>query len=186
VHRAEEEVHDHVGRLVRAELPRRLAFLDQAAEALVVLAALGADRLLLVRGQLVHRLQEDRVVVEVVDAGHHDVGRRRRQALPQRRVRRGHALQLAGLLTQDAGVDLVEQVVLRAEVVVHRALGDARRLDDLLDRRAVEALLGEELRGVLQQPPRHGGLVVAGGLARLAGACSGHREYPLPRRDASG
>ena len=57
---------------------------------------------------------------------------------------------------QQPAVDLVQQIVLGAEVVVERALGDACRLDDLLHRGAVVAALGEEPGGGGQQPLGHG------------------------------
>jgi hypothetical protein len=44
-------------------------------------------------------------------------------------------------------VDREEQVVLGFEVVVHRALGDAGRIDDLLDAGLGVSLRGEELHG---------------------------------------
>ena len=80
----------------------------------------------------------------------------RPQPLLHRRVGVGEGVEPLLLEAQHPGVDLVQQVVLGAEVVVEGALGDARRLDDLLDRGAVVALLGEEPGGGGQQPLGYG------------------------------
>ena len=47
--------------------------------------------------------------------------------------------------------DGLEQPVLAVEVVVQRAPADARLPEDLLDRRVVEALLGEQARRNVEQ-----------------------------------
>nr|WP_305070513.1 hypothetical protein [Micromonospora sp. 4G55] len=101
-----------------------------------------------------HRLEEDRGVVQVGDRGDHHVGGGRPQ--PQRhRLVAGHdGLQALALHAQQPLVDLLEQVVLGGEVVVHRALGDPGGLDDLLDRGLLEALLREQPGGDRQQPLR--------------------------------
>src|SRR4029079_11585455 len=55
-----------------------------------------------------------------------------------------HAVERLGALAHG----LVEQVLLRVDVRVERALLDAHRLGQVADRRAVVALLGEQARGL--------------------------------------
>ena len=89
---------------------------------------------------------------------------------------------------QHARVDLVQQVVLGAEVVVQRPLGDAGRLDDLLHRGAVVALLGEEPGGGGQQPLRDGGPVAVrrpGHCRHLPSRASGSAVWPSCVRERS-
>src|ERR1700730_13875460 len=52
-------------------------------------------------------------------------------------------------------VNLVEQVVLGLEIVIHRTLGDAGGLDDRLHRCALKSLLGKQPCGSLHEPLRH-------------------------------
>jgi hypothetical protein len=151
-----EVVVDHqVGRVRRGEDARLLALLDERAEAFVVAPALGAHLLVLLRAQVVHRAEEDRRVVEVLDGGHHHVRRRVPQPLLDRLVGVREGVQALLLEAQHARVHLVQEVVLGAEVVVERPLGDAGRLDDLLHRGAVVSPLGEEPGGGGQEPLRH-------------------------------
>ena len=136
--------------------PVSLPLLDQRPEALVVAAALRAHLLVLLRAQMVHRPEEDHRVVEVVDGRDDDVRGRRPQPLLDRRVGVRERVEPLLLEAQHPRVHLVQQVVLGAEVVVERALGDAGRLDDLLHGGAVVAALGEEPGGGGQQPLRDG------------------------------
>jgi hypothetical protein len=122
----------------------------------VVAAPLGPHLLVLLRAQVVHGAEEDRRVVEIVDRRDDDIRRGTTQPLLHRRVGLGEGVEPLLLYTQHARVHLVQQVVLGAEVVVQRPLGDTGRLDDLLDRGPVVAALGEEPGGGCQQPPRDG------------------------------
>lgn len=157
VHRPEVVVDDQVGGGVRGEHPGTLALLDEGAEPLVVAAPLGADLPVLLRAQVVHGAEEDRRVVEVLDGGDDDVGGGVPQPLLDRRVGAREGVQPLLLEAQHAGVHLVQQVLLGAEVVVEGPLGDPRRLDDLLHGGAGVTLLGEETGGGGQQSAGDGG-----------------------------
>ena len=112
-------------------------------------------------------------------------------------VRVGERVEPLLLEAQHPGVHLLEEVLLGAEVVVERALGDARRLDDLLHGGAVVAVLREQAGGGGEQPlgdgrgaarvrrlghRRHLSVVLARGALPPPCAC---RAVPVvPRRPA--
>ena len=93
---------------------------------------------------------------------------------------------LAAELVQ-AHVQRHEDVVLGREVVVERRLGDAQLLGDLAQAGAVEALLGEEVEGHIEDALA-GGWAVGGGRARVScpgRARSRRRVLRLPGRGSS-
>nr|WP_279579362.1 hypothetical protein [Fodinicola feengrottensis] len=102
-----------------------------------------------------HGPEEDDGVVEVRDAGHDHVGGGRVDTFGVRAVAGEKFFQPFHLYGQDPVVDLVKQVVFRAEVVIHRALGHAGGFHHLLDRGTFETLLGEKPGSGLQQPAGH-------------------------------
>ncbi len=154
--RTEVVVDDQVRRSGGGEHPAALPLLHECAEALVVAAPLHPHLLVLLGAQVVHGAEEDRGVVEVLDGGDDHVGRGLAQPLLDGCVGVREGVEPLLLEPQHPGVDLLEEVLLGTEVVVQRPLGDAGRLDDLLDRGAVVPLLGEEPGGGGQQPLGNG------------------------------
>ena len=162
-HTCEEEVHREVGRHVGPEQTAGLAFLHDRAEPVVVAPARRPYRRPLGRLQQVHGPEEHGGPVEVLDCGHHHIDGDRPQPVHGGTRAARQPLQPVLLHRQDPVVDLEQQVVLCLEVVVHRALGDPGRGDDLADRGRLVPLLGEQPDGRLDQPapyrrllrPRH-------------------------------
>ncbi len=127
-------------------VPGRHPLVDERLEPVVIPPPLGPDLGLLVVGKHVQRAEVHDQVVEVVQAGLDNVSGGRPQPLLGRARACGDLLQMRDLHREHLMVDLVQQVVLRPVVVVHRALGHACRVDDVLDRRALEAMAGEQAR----------------------------------------
>lgn len=78
--------------------------------------------LVLLGTEVMHRPEEDRSVIEVVDRRDDHVGRGTPQPLLHRRIGIRERIQPLLLNTQHARVHLMQQVVLGAEVVVQRPL----------------------------------------------------------------
>ncbi|KIX79532.1 hypothetical protein SF12_04525 [Streptomyces sp. MBRL 601] len=182
-----EVVVDHqVGGDVAGEHPGLLALLDQGAEPLVVTPPLGPDLLVLLRAQLVDGAEEDGGVVEVLDGGDDHVGGGRAQPLLDGLLGARVHVEAFLLESQQPGVDLLEEVLLGAEVVVEGALGDAGRLHDLLDGGPVVPLVGEEAGGGGQQPPGYGRAVALRVSGRVLGHCAPPPSSSLPLDAAFG
>ena len=171
VDRAEVVVDDEVGRGRRGEDAGALALLDERTEAFVVAPALGAHQFVLLGAQMVHRAEEDRGVVEVLDRRHDHVRGGAPQPLLHGLVGVREGVQALLLDAQHPRVHLVQEVVLGAEVVVERPLGDAGRLHDLLHRGAVVAPLREEPGGGGEQPLRDGRAVTVRRPGHCAATC---------------
>src|SRR3954452_24819334 len=145
--RAVERHRGELGRHRRAERPLGLRALDDRADELVRLADLGQVR----PPERVRRARDldddDLHQVGVVAVGVDDERRDRVELLARRAVGR---VELADDLEQDVPAleeERVEDLVLRAEVVVDQPEGDARLVGDVRDPAAVEALPGEDPHG---------------------------------------
>ena len=131
---------------VRAQLAELAALAEERAEPLLVAAPLGDELLAPLALEIAPLAHEDGRDVELL--GHDAKVRAQRGADPlddrpllRHRVERG--VEGGGALARD----LPEQVGLRLDVRVHRALLDAHRLGEVADRGAVVALLREEAGG---------------------------------------
>ena len=144
---AEEVGREHGERDVGAEDPGILSLSQQCRERLVILAAPRGDLPPALSGEHVRAAEEDGSLIDVRERGLDHVDARGANGAFDRGTRgpRGDDLVEVLLLQgQEPVVDPEEQIVLRRVVVVHRALGDAGCLDDLLHTRVRVPLSGEE------------------------------------------
>jgi hypothetical protein len=141
---------------IRAQLAPLAAFAKERAEALLVAAALGDEEVATLALEISPLADEDGGDVELLRDDAEMAAERRADPLDDRPVVgnlvEGRVKRLGALAR-----DVPEEVGLRLDVRVERALLDAERLGEIADGRAVVALLGEEPGGGAGQLGAAGG-----------------------------
>src|SRR5207253_1796735 len=120
---------------------------EESAEPLLVAPALAHDLLAALALEIAPLADEDRRDVELLGDDAEMAPQRQTDLLGGRRVL-GQGVERAVERRRTLSHRLVEQVLLRVDVVVERALLHAERLGEIADRGAVVALLGEEPGGL--------------------------------------
>src|SRR5262245_10350022 len=142
--------HEQRGRLVveiAAELPELAALAEEGAETLLVAAPLGEELGRAVALEVAPLADEDGRDVELLGYDTQVRAQREPDPLARRQVV-GHRVEGGVERLGALAHRLVQQVLLRLDVRVERALLNTQRLREVADRGAVVAALGEEPGGL--------------------------------------
>ena len=150
VHRRQEQTRRRADVEIRAQLTEVAALAEQLADALLVAPAL-RDELVQPRPlEVAPFLDEDSRDVELLGNDAQVAAKGEPDLLGRRRVVRDR-IECGVKGCRALAQRLPEQVLLRGDMGVERALLHAQGLGDVADRRAVIALLREQLRGLARQ-----------------------------------